>query len=768
MKKIFVLFVLGLLFLQGFASAQFFTNADDPAAQEVLEKTAQSLGWPTTMAPKTETTGIGYQISPYGAVQDPDIFAAIAVAQNDEQVFNILNILQDNGFRRTTYQGRDAVIMHPGDQICNPKQGTQLWWILEWVRGAATVIAQALGTESFNAEEICFDSYETYGWRCGKYLFIVQDQTDAGNGASIANSLYLRAEEANLCGIEDSVVILVESSDRSGVKTLSHFQDIAQEVNAYYSYNGYGEIGFTYTFFDADGAMGSDDWYTLSQPANSYKWSSFIGAAIKKAFTNKDLPEHVYLERIVVVHPGKGSQMGGGPKDTFFSACMWMNPSEVYEVQGLNNKIKIHAKNVVMVSEYDEVGTWAHEFGHTLYGKNIQQNGPGQVYRIVDRYNYDSNPSRKYGSIWSWGLMGTGNWWGNPSQTSPVHMSGFTKEAANWLRYKTITEFDKTYTEISLENKNMGDTILRIDDPQKADARFFYIMEARDSSVAFGAPESGVVLYKVGYDTTYNHYVVNNIWPQKGKTIGKVSEGEYVIPTLNSVSGNGSEYINVPAKFKITLQSESTSPYEAEIVVEEYIPLNLNGVITTPKALMNLLGGLIAGTPLPMAPPDSFANILGPIPQLDLHAYDSYGNHVGMNYETGEYENQIPGAIASGDLKDDEEWIFVPEGMDVRYELSAERAKQYLENNPEDVSDFEPEKAELTYVKFDASGAMYVADGGTTTVSPNVHTNLKPADDPSLDYRPDNIPGLNNNEEPCCCFPAFILLGLGLLAIKYK
>lgn len=35
---------------------------------------------------------------------------------------------------------------------------------------------------------------------------------------------------------------------------------------------------------------------------------------------------------------------------------------------------------------------------------------------------------------------------------------------------------------------------------------------------------------------------------------------------------------------------------------------------------------------------------------LDLHIYDEYGNHVGLNYFTGEIENQIQGAIYSGPL----------------------------------------------------------------------------------------------------------------------
>lgn len=36
---------------------------------------------------------------------------------------------------------------------------------------------------------------------------------------------------------------------------------------------------------------------------------------------------------------------------------------------------------------------------------------------------------------------------------------------------------------------------------------------------------------------------------------------------------------------------------------------------------------------------------------IDLHLYDANGNHVGVNYSTGQIDNQIPGALYSGDRK---------------------------------------------------------------------------------------------------------------------
>ena len=45
----------------------------------------------------------------------------------------------------------------------------------------------------------------------------------------------------------------------------------------------------------------------------------------------------------------------------------------------------------------------------------------------------------------------------------------------------------------------------------------------------------------------------------------------------------------------------------------------------------------------------SEATLVYPGSQLDLHIYDSLGNHVGVNYSTGEFENQITGAVYTGE-----------------------------------------------------------------------------------------------------------------------
>lgn len=72
-------------------------------------------------------------------------------------------------------------------------------------------------------------------------------------------------------------------------------------------------------------------------------------------------------------------------------------------------------------------------------------------------------------------------------------------------------------------------------------------------------------------------------------------------------------------------------------------------------------------------------------PDLDLHVYCDDGRHVGMNYDTGEYEVQIDDVITNGDNQGAPEWIFFPpEGNEgCRHVVSAHDNAEFLAANPD-------------------------------------------------------------------------------------
>ncbi len=71
------------------------------------------------------------------------------------------------------------------------------------------------------------------------------------------------------------------------------------------------------------------------------------------------------------------------------------------------------------------------------------------------------------------------------------------------------------------------------------------------------------------------------------------------------------------------------------------------------------------------------------LPDSDLHAYSEEGLHVGMNYDTGEYEVEIPGAICSGDLTNGREFIYVPSSYNPRFVADTRDMQEFMDTWPE-------------------------------------------------------------------------------------
>jgi outer membrane protein assembly factor BamB len=60
---------------------------------------------------------------------------------------------------------------------------------------------------------------------------------------------------------------------------------------------------------------------------------------------------------------------------------------------------------------------------------------------------------------------------------------------------------------------------------------------------------------------------------------------------------------------------------------------------------------------------------LDPFDNLDLHIYDSLDHHVGLNYETGRLELEVPGVIHTGDETNGFETVFLPDIASYRVEI---------------------------------------------------------------------------------------------------
>lgn len=744
-RKLVAILVVALFF-----SSLSFAVTDDERAQAVLTKAADILDWPDTVTSNTnesEGTGRSYTITDTGESSGEVSATIVVFGTEQEPQFWMKFIDQELDVVHTSYQGRDAEISTMGEN-CNPKPLPKMFndmfnGFFEDIFGPST-----------DEKKGCVTDTGTIMWTCGDYIFTASDDsTDpdkAGREKEAAAALYTAAEQAGLCEYGDTLVIMADTPDKSGDADLPTIAQRTQDVNGYYGVNAMGQQPpFKFSFMKPSA---TDDWYTLDNPMSSYHFlanNQYGEDAIKKAFDGADVPQDLYFERIVVVYPGLGWQRD--KRAPLATANTYGDDSNNQEVAAAQGTRKIYYKNLILVSETDQVGLWAHEFGHSLTSKYKN----GQFYRISDRYNYavNTDPDRQFGDAGKWDLMASGNWWGDYG-TLPTQMSSFTKYAAGWLTYRDAA-LNNSYTLTALENMHAGDAALRFDDPTSTNPENYGIAEARDSTGPYGAPASGVELYQVKWDSTYGHHVVNAMNTHSGLKTISTANGNYQTPTLYAADPSpGSQYLIPPWQMKITVTAVTHQPFTATVKLEPYNPTNLVGATLHPgPTTVRGAGG-----------PTTNANALDsdPMPNMDLHAYDAQGNHVGMNYQTGQYEDNIPGAISSGNLVGDDQWIFVPAGTQVRYEVSTERTKEFLTNHPDFASSATPQNYSATAIKFDANGNRFEADLGSGNADAGANLSITSPDDPSLQYKPVTIPGYGNNSNQLCpLLPGFIIFLLG-------
>lgn len=98
---------------------------------------------------------------------------------------------------------------------------------------------------------------------------------------------------------------------------------------------------------------------------------------------------------------------------------------------------------------------------------------------------------------------------------------------------------------------------------------------------------------------------------------------------------------------------------------------------------------------------------LDPPGNLDLHVYDMYGRHVGVNYETGQDEVEIPEVHYTGDETGGWETIFLPSDL-TEFEI------EVVNRDPPDPIEFS-----LSVMTFDDSGDLLMEETQYGSVQPN-------------------------------------------------
>ncbi|MEW6722259.1 MAG: hypothetical protein AB1324_03285, partial [Candidatus Micrarchaeota archaeon] len=442
-----------------------FAESDDERAQRVLRNAASILGWPeavTTDEDDNVGTGKTYTISENGLGSDEDLHGSVIVFATDQEPGFWLGFLDEQfDMDRSSYQGRDAVISRYGKN-CNPTGVVKV--INDMVEGWFESIFGP------SEDSGCVTEHGAIIWSCGKFMFGANDarSEEGGEEDNIAAAIYAAAQEEGMCEYGDTLVLMADTPDSAGSMSLTEAMKLGQRVNEYYGAVSYGQHPpFKMSFLDADGSRGTDDWYHVGTPMSSFatdanKFASFESEAVKEAFDGSTLAQDLYFERVMLIYPGESQQLD--PNAAFYDACDWKGDADYIEVDTSTGKKRIYSKNFIFMSENRDLGTWAHEFGHSINSRHTMP-APNDFGRISDRYNYGPafGGFGQFGEISSFGLMGYGAWWG-VNGDSPVHMSGFTKNSANWLGYSQAS-INESYSLTPIERMSRGSSVLTLDDP---------------------------------------------------------------------------------------------------------------------------------------------------------------------------------------------------------------------------------------------------------------------------------------------------------------
>jgi len=273
----------------------------------------------------------------------------------------------------------------------------------------------------------------------------------------------------------------------------------------------------------------------------------------------------------------------------------------------------------------------------------------------------------------------------NEGGDNPPYMSSFTKQLLGWLNYDSFPLSFGSHWINSLDTSNLHDDIkwYEINENER------YILEVRTNDENYtkwdrSAPLDALVLYKVTLKD--QEPIAVNIPGYTGPcylgSCAIVLADAVLKPGIDETYRDWHNLVKFTAKnVRATLEPEKKYEIEAQIEQFNNFERRIKGLVLKTAGKVNYIIRNIESFSF-IAPEGKYS-----LPDLDLHAYTDDGRHVGINYSTGEYEVGIPGAIFSGDLHNDIEWIFIPSDINgVHFIVSSTDTQEFLINYPEVLS----------------------------------------------------------------------------------
>jgi M6 family metalloprotease-like protein len=333
----------------------------------------------------------------------------------------------------------------------------------------------------------------------------------------------------------------------------------------------------------------------------------------------------------------------------------------------------------------DMIGVVAHEIAHGLGSfpgtakeslPDLYEN-PDKGYTPADFNNFDELAGSVGFNPGNYFLMA------NNRAVSP---SAFSQEWLGWLSYKdvalkgmnapvsiTVPYLDGVLGEVT--------QVPRVVWTEPDGRQSFTVVEGRSrarSTWEARLPAEGVVIYKIR--SAMQGERSQSLWPRS-------------INWCPMINGSNWQFFDVAQGYIIRRTGELTGGAAEQMQV---LPVPSSGMSTGAGAgaAANALVGATMRTEIPDVAwgDDRIFTVRGeveqaPPPDMDLHAYLADGTHIGVNPETGIFENPVSGALVSGDMVMDAEWILLPAELakTARFEITSEDAAAFVEAFPDAV-----------------------------------------------------------------------------------
>jgi len=458
---------------------------------------------------------------------------------------------------------------------------------------------------------------------------------------SVAYHYKILSSAHRATGEQKALIILVEFQDVHHSKSLQEIQSVAvSELNAYYNEVSYGHITITGTVFG---------WYTIDQKIGHYGRNSknpgdddnvelLPSDAIEKLPASVDVSG---FKDLVIVHAGQdqATDQSRVRSDEIWSRCQ----CSVFPNYENGTPVRFRGKtfsNYLILSEYDGLGTFAHEWGHVLGLPDL----------------YDTTNEESYVGFWS--LMDDGSHCCyNDAASTPSYVGAWGAAILGWLT-PTVGDPNAPISTLSLfplESPQATAMLIPI-----SQSRYYFVEERTKSGSDSNLPAEGILVYMADESLDTGQGILKLIDPKTGIPFPSQAHSENLNAATFSTSDHmydpsHSIFLNFIDETEGAMVLYTTTPLTGSLVSTQMhasttrVTAAYNDELTTTVVLIDQTGTPVTSQIVQI----DARNAFGEWEQVGSSTTDQAGGAIiglALKYDAGAYNFRVyyPGGEAAG------------------------------------------------------------------------------------------------------------------------